>query len=166
LVFLIIGQIRCLGQDKLLPFYYPDGTKYKGTARNIGQINKELEKLGRVYIVTPYTDNGDYLTSVGYILFTDKPLWVLTDSPDKIKDAITRFDLPEFLASWKFEFELENHVKKGVLTDLFILETLGAPTNRTKYFDHNLSVEVWSYESLSLVLTLKRGIVTGYTKRE
>lgn len=70
------------------------------------------------------------------------------------------------MTSWKFEFDLENWIKKGLLTDIFVLETLGQPDNRTKYFDSNISFENWTYEELSLVLKLKKGIVTGFVKQD
>jgi hypothetical protein len=162
---LLAGQFNTFGQDKPLTFYYPDGTKYKGTAKNIAQINKELEEQGRVY-VDIQSSSTDNFTTVGYKLFTNKPLWILTDNPDKVNDAITRFDLNDLMTSWKFESELEKYIKKGVLTDIFILETLGPPTNQAKYFDSNIAVENWTYDNLSLTLTLKKGIVTSYVKQD
>lgn len=67
LFWLILGQSNLFGQEEPLKFYYPDGSKYKGKAKNIGQINKELEPQGRVYFFCPYADDKDFDTTVGYI---------------------------------------------------------------------------------------------------
>lgn len=163
LFILLTGQLNSFGQDKPLTFYYPDGTKYKGTAKTIAQISKELEEHGRVY-VDIQSSSEDEFTTVGYKLFTNKPLWILTDKPDKLKVAITKFDLNEFLTSWEFESELEKYIKKGLLSDIFILETLGGPTDRKKYFDSSVEFENWTYDNLSITLTLKKGIVTSYIR--
>ncbi len=159
MVFVSIGQIECFGQGDSAGFYYPDGANYKGDANNIGQINAELEENGRVYILSPYADT---LMMVGYKLFTDKPLWVLTENPSIINNALGKFDLADFMESWEFEFELKKHIEEEVLSDIFIIETLGGPTSRVKYFDKNTELEIWTYDELLLSLTLRDGVVVSY----
>lgn len=163
LVFLISMSLTA-SYAQSLGFYYPDGKKYLGQAKNIAQLNKELEDHGRVYRVAPLADDGDVVTSVGYKLFTSTPLWVMTDDPKKVPKALEKFDLDEFLTSWKMETELEAHIKKGTLSDIFILETLGGPNSRQKYFDANIEFERWTYNNLDLMLTFKKGIVVSYIR--
>jgi hypothetical protein len=150
-----------------LPFYYPDGRPYKRQAVNMNDINKDFDNCGRVKIETPFCSQepgADCLTSVGYKLFTDTPLWVLTNSPEKIPEAVKAFNVREYLLSWEFESDLETFIKKKCLTDAFILKTLGAPDDRSKYFSQSIEFENWYYEPLGLKLTLTKGIVTSYTK--
>ncbi|MEO7990145.1 MAG: hypothetical protein ABI663_11420 [Chryseolinea sp.] len=164
ILVLTMGVQILYGQTGRLPFYYPDGKKYNGKAANMEQISKELEPQGRVLIVAPFTDDGDYLTTIGYKLFTNKPLWVLTQTPEKIKEAIEVFSIEEFFESYKFELELEKGIKARTLTDAFILETLGQPNKRTKYFDNSIEFQNWTYDIHNLELTLKKGIVTAYIR--
>lgn len=164
LIAVIFLSKLTFGQSLNSLMYYPDGKKYKGVAKTIGELNKQLEKHSRVYVYSPIAD--DNLTLVGYKLFTSEPLWILTDDTTKIKNALRSFELNEFLHSWKFEFELKSYIKKAVLNDLFILETLGQPDGKTKYYDKDVQFESWNYASLGLSLNFKKGIVSSYTKTE
>lgn len=152
------------GQTLNSLMYYPDGKKYKGTAKTIGELNKQLEKRGRVYVYNPFPE--DNFTMVGYKLFTDKPLWVMTEDTAKILPAAKSLGLDEFFQSSMFEIELQSAIKKRVLDDAFILETLGQPQQKEKYFDKDIALENWKYTSLGLSLTLKSGIVISYIKIE
>jgi len=131
--FSAISRLRA---NKLTDFrsIFLTETKYQGNARSIGEIDKEVESNGRVYTFTPFMKEGDNLTTIGYKLFTDKPLWILTRRPERIDEALTKFSLSEFLTSYQFEITLGRHIKSKNLDDAFILETLGQPTKRTKYF--------------------------------
>lgn len=148
--------------------YYANGKKYTGAAKNIGELNKEFDKYDRIYVYNPegkeFIDN---LTRVGFKLFTDNPFWVITKDSTNIQKAINSFDLKEYFnSSWRFQFDLENHIKEGTLTDLFILETLGAPNDKSKYFDGIITIENWQYSRFGVTLTLKNGIVVSYIKIE
>jgi hypothetical protein len=147
--------------------YLSNGKHFEGKpGRTIGDISKELNE-NNVYLHT-YTfkiDDTVKFALVAFRLFTDIPLWLLgINDSSQIQSAIKTFDLEEFLTSWKFESELEKYIKKGTLTDIFILETLGPPNNKSKYFDVNIQIELWTYSRLGVILTLKNGIVTSYIK--
>src|SRR5690606_13455699 len=61
---------------------------------------------GLVKLHTPFCSDqpsADCLTTVGYKLFSNTPLWVLTEEPDRIPDAIRAFDVRKYLLSWEFE---------------------------------------------------------------
>lgn len=150
------------GQDKLQT-YYPNGELYPHTGKTLEDVNFELEEHGRVYMHIP-KDIGEGTFLVGFKLFTNTPLWVATRDKTRIQSAIDSFELDEFLQSYKFEMELENYIEKGTLTDLYILETLGPPDNRDKYFDKNIQVENWTYTDLGIKLTIENGAATSYIK--
>lgn len=165
-VILLLTTIAPLASAQL-PFYYPDGKPYKRKAVNINDINSDFGPCGLVKLHTPFCSDqpsADCLTTVGYKLFSNTPLWVLTEEPDRIPDAIRAFDVRKYLLSWEFEFDLKAFIEKKCLTDAFILETLGPPDDRSKYYSQSLEFENWDYKALRLTLTLQKGIVTAYIK--
>jgi len=162
IIFTFTISTFLLGQNNGLKnaFYLPNGEKYIGIAHTMGEINLEMEEYGRVYIYT-YRKN-DFSTDVGFKLFTDEPLWILTTDTNLIENAIKSFNLYEYLNSWEFEFDLERYIKMKTLTDIFILETIGKPDKTVKRVDSDSSLENWYYYDLGITLTLTNGIVTSY----
>jgi len=143
-------------------FYYPDGKKYIGKAKTINDINKELAKGLPVYKHFPRIKD-DY-SAVGFKMFTDIPIWVITEHPKRIKEYINSFDLSEFLHSWEFEFEIEMCIEKGNLTDIYLLESLGRPDKKTKLGTAKITLEEWYYSNFGISFYLTDGIVTSYIK--
>lgn len=55
-------------------------------------------------------------------------------------------------------------MNKGKITDLFILETLGPPSDRQKFVNQTRSIEKWAYSRRNLELTFDRGLLTSFIK--
>ena len=148
--------------------YYPDGKKYTGEANTINQLNKVFEENGLCYTHMPagesHPDFEDDYTLVAFKLFTNKPLYVITENPNKIQKAINSFDIDKFFDSYHFEMALESYIDKGNLFDLFILETLGTPSKQSTYYEKDVRIDRWSYSELGVTLTFKNGIATSYYK--
>lgn len=162
-IAVIAVAIGASAQD--MNFYYPDGKPYKRKCKNILDINNDFDTYGRIRIEIPYCGdsvNQNCFITVGYKLFTDDALWVLSDDPKKVTDAAKTFNLDEYLHSWAFDNDLKNFIKKKSLTDIFILETLGPPSDRIKYVDADHETERWTYEDLDLSLTFRDGIVYSF----
>jgi hypothetical protein len=166
LVVLFAFQSIALSQDDPLKFYYPDGRLYTGTAKTMNDISGELEDHGRVYVHHVKTSDKDELLYVGYKLFTTEPLWILATNDSRIPVALELFDLQAFFNSRDFISSLEKFIKKGTLTDIYVLQSLGQPTKKTRSFANNEATETWIYESPSVSLMLKDGIVKGYSRDE
>ncbi|SKB82656.1 hypothetical protein [Maribacter arcticus] len=163
LLIAILFVSYTFGQNKIKT-YLPDGTDYAGSGTTINQLNKEFEEHGRVY--TYDADNGDSMSMVGFKLFTNEPLWVLTDDKSTIQKSIESFNVDDFLYSYKCEMEIEKFIKKGTLSDIFILETLGQPDNKSKYFDEDIQIDLWTYRDIGTTLSFRNGIAKSYTKTE
>ncbi|MGB8490968.1 MAG: hypothetical protein WCE64_07905 [Bacteroidales bacterium] len=149
--------------------YLPDRKPIPLTQKTFGQINKEFEEGGRVYLHTiqQIVDKDTSYGMVVFKLFTDTPLYISTKYPSKINEMIKSFDLNEFFRSWKFESELQSYIKKGTLSDIFILQTLGRPNNKASYFDKDRGeLSSWVYSRLNITLLLKDGIVISYLKSD
>jgi len=157
IIFSLIGPCA-IGQ---LKFYYPDGTLYPKSRKTINEINNDFDPHGRIYVKTLHSKKS---FDIGYRLFTDEPLWVLSEDTIKIKQAVKVFNLEEFLKGYQVEIELEKHIKSKSLTDIFIAETLGGPTWRDKEVNANGSKEIWGYDNLKLNLLFTNGIVTSFRR--
>lgn len=144
-------------------FYHPNGEVYQTSAKTIGELNQEIEEYGRVHVHIPAALETD-ISIVSFKLFTSTPLWVLTDNPKNIDTAIASFNLNEYFSSYLFENDLQSFIEKGSLTDLYILNSLGAPNIRTAYFDKDVSLEDWNYSALGLTLTFSSGVLVSYVK--
>ena len=157
LILLCLPMIG-FGQDKQI-IYYPDGKAYKGTGKTFNQLNSEFAESGPIY---NYTPNIEGFYTVGFKLFTKQPIYVATTDVTKIQSAIAGFNLERFFNSYDFEMELETHIDEGALTDLFIIETLGQPDNKSKYYDKEIEFKDWTYSDLGVTLQFINGIVTSY----
>lgn len=164
IVIIVLIYTELSAQSNGLKFYNTNGTPYKRDCKNISDINKDFDKHGRIKTYFAKCDSVDCGIAIGFKLFTKEPLWALIDNPDKIKKVIDSFWFNQYLQGWEFESDLEKFIKKGVLSDSYIIETLGAPDKRAKLFSNNISFETWKYIDLNIELTLKGGIVVGYIK--
>jgi hypothetical protein len=151
-----------IAQDSRM-FYFPNGEVYPTSAKTIEELNQEIEEHGRVHVHISTALDAD-MSIVGFTLFTSTPLWVMTSSAKNIENAIASFSLSEYFSSFLFENDLQTFIDKGILTDLFILKNLGAPSNRAQYFDKEVSFEEWAYSALGLTLTFKNGVAVSYVR--
>ncbi|WP_299798540.1 hypothetical protein [uncultured Maribacter sp.] len=165
LLFTIFFLNFSFGQNKL-KFYMGDGTEYSGTGKNINQLNNEVEEHGRVYTYDADLKDGNSMTMVGFKLFTNEPLWVLTDDKSSIQEGIDSYNIDDFLSSYQCEMEIEKFIEKGSLTDIFILETLGQPNKKSKYYDQDIQIDLWTYRDIGTTFSFRKGIVKSYTKTE
>ena len=140
--------------------YFPDGAKYKGKSKNINQLNAELFK--NIPIYDYFTQDGTDYPVVGFKLFTNEPLWIMTKHPDKIKKYIAEFNLSDFLTGWEFESELKKGIEKKYLTDLYILTTLGKPDKRISMGDTKKSYEQWTYANYGTSLYFENSVLVRY----
>ena len=166
LILAITLSINLLFGQNEPRIYLPNAEPYMGKGKTFGQINNDLEKHGRVYVYMDYEDKDDPNVMIGFKLFTAEPLWIYIKDTSKIQKAINSYNLYEFLHSWNFESELERYIELGTLSDIFILETLGQPDNKTKYFDKDFQLDRWTYSKLGITLSFKNGIVISYIKIE
>jgi hypothetical protein len=138
--------------------------RYSGKAKTINQLNRELAKSTPVYVFN-LGEETDY-TVVGFRMFTDKPIWVITKHPKQIQDYISKFSLSDFLQGWEFTFEIEKCIKEHNLTDLYLLQSLGRPDKKITLGDSKTTIEEWQYHSLGVSLFLTNGVVSRYLKVE
>jgi len=158
LFFIILLPSIALSQKAHL--YYPDGEQYKGSHHSLEQISHDLEEKARVYHYSPFVASGDDITTVGFLLFTDSAMWVLTQNPTVIDSAINHFDLEKFFNSTEFQIELDAFIANESLTDSFILKTLGEPDSKRNFISKDGKFNRWEYKRLGLYLIFEDGIVT------
>ena len=142
--------------------YFPDGTKYSGSHHALEQINEDLEEKGRVYHYTPFVNQGDEITTVGFVLFTDSALWVLTHNPALIDSAINHFDVEEFYNSPEFKIELDAFIGNGTLPDDFIMKTWGEPLKKRTFITKEGELHRWYYNNHGVDLIFKDGVVVHH----
>lgn len=140
--------------------YYPNGELYESSHHLLEQINKEFDVHNRVYHFTPFAGRGDDLTTVGFLLFTDSALWVQTSRKAMIDSAVAAFDLNRFYQSNEFRIELDAFIAKGVLDDVFITNTIGAPEKKRTIKTKDGEFERWYFPRLGVDLILEENIVT------
>ena len=162
LLILLCLPILIFAQDKKIVFY-GDGTPYEGTELTINQLNDKFEKYGRVYSFNPEIE-GFY--TVGFKLFTNEILYVATEDITKLDSAVSKFNLNDFFNSYVFEMYLETYIEEGTLYDLFIIETLGPPNEKSKYYDQEIEIKTWIYLDLGVSLTFIDGILKSYIKTD
>lgn len=142
-------------------FYYPDGSPIETNANSINDVHAEFFPN-----IPSYTHIGSLEAVQGDVifkLFTDEPLFFVTNQPEEIPEIIDSFDLQEFLNSWQLTNEIEAHIEDG-LTDLFMLETLGPPNDKTTTSDGSTRIEQWYYEPYNLTLFFTNGSVSRYVE--
>jgi hypothetical protein len=140
--------------------YFPDGSKYKGKSKNINQLNAELFK--NIPIYDYFTQDGDDYPVVGFKLFTNKALWIMTKHPNNIKKYIAKFNLSDFFEGWEFEEALKKGIEKKYITDIYIAETLGKPDKRISIGDANKSIEQWDYDQYRVSLFFENSLLVRY----
>ncbi len=146
--------------------YYPNGELYESSHHLLEQINKEFDIHQRVYHFTPFAGQGDDLTTVGFLLFTDSALWVQTSRKTIIDSAVAAFDLGRFYQSNEFRIELDAFIAKGVLNDVFIMNTIGAPEKKRTIKTKEGEFERWYFPRLGVDLILEESIVTHHIPSE
>ena len=108
--------------------------------------------------IVPDEVSGDELAAIMFRWLTDEPLFALTGFPDRIEEYASSFNLREFLSSWMLEFELSTALQDETpVTDLTILEALGAPSSRVTRTTATGQGERWEYAQYRLVLYFSRG---------
>jgi hypothetical protein len=167
LILLLLNvTIFLSGQDSLrlrYSVYYPDGKKYTGNTKDPAQLAYEFEEKGRVWLYTVAHDKTDQRSVIAFKLFTSIPLWVYTvDNSSEINRLIKSVKADDLMTSERVESELRKYIKRGTLTDVFILQTLGRPDKLTYYDEKNRKVNQWTYSKLHLYLIFTNRIVTNY----
>lgn len=159
-VLILFFSVTSLSLAQFRHMYYPDGTRYEGTSKSYNQLDSEL--VAGIPIHLYLTPNAD--GTVGFKMFTDTPVWVDTEHPEDIKELIASFDLSEYLHGWQFENDLRSCIQKRNLTDLYLLQSLGAPDRKVSMGSAEQALEEWYYRDLGAFLYLDQGIVTRYVK--
>jgi hypothetical protein len=140
-------------------FYYPNGVKYNGNAKTIGELNKELEEKGRVHLHLYSSDST--LILVGFKLFTNVPLWIEISDSSLIDKAIKSFNLSTFF-ELDFKRLLITNINDKVLTKDFIIKTLGSPKQKIPYTDNQLKMDNWVYDSLGITLKFNDNLLISF----
>jgi len=159
-LFIITCLIPFTGYAQQAHLYYPNGERYKGDHHSIEQISHDFEDKARVYHYSPFVAGGDEVTTVGFLLFTDSAMWVLTRNPAHIDSAINHFDLDKFYDSREFQIELDAFIANESLNEEFIIKTLGEPASKREFVGREGKFDRWEYKKLSLYLILEDGVVT------
>src|SRR5687768_10360882 len=84
-----------LAQSDGMLFYFPDGKPYKKACKTIGEINTDFDTQGRIKTFSPMcwdSTRYDCFVVIVYKLFTDQPLWVFTNSCEKIPEFVKSFN--------------------------------------------------------------------------
>ena len=104
--------------------------------------------------------SGDELASVVFRWLTDEPLFALTGFPDRIEEYIESFDLSAILNSWELSFHLEMALGDEMpVTDVEVLEAIGAPSNRVTQVSASGRFERWEYARYRLVLYFQESLL-------
>lgn len=163
----LILLLTITGYTQQLKFWYPDGRPYKRVCKNINDINKDFDSMGRIKSFAPFCGevDTDCFTHVGYKLFTDTPLYVMAESSEVAKKACEKgyFVLSEYLEGHDFEMDLDRFLSQKSITEGFILETLGVPDIKRRYSDGNTAIENWTYKNL-IILTFHNSILHSYVR--
>ena len=141
--------------------YYPDGSPIETSANTINDVHAEFFPGIPFYThIAPLEGvQGDVI----FKLFTDEPLFVITNQPEKITELIDSFDLQEFLHSWQFTAEIDTNIENGI-SDIYVLETLGPPDDKISSSDGSTQIEQWHYAPYGLTLFFTNGLVSSYVE--
>lgn len=139
--------------------YYPDGSPIVTTANTINDVLAEFfpDTLSYTHIGPLEGIEDDVI----FKLFTDEPLFVVTNQPETIPKLIDSFDLQGFLSNSQLPYEIDTNIEEG-LSDLYMLETLGPPDDRLASGDGSTRIEQWYYEPYNLTLFFTDGLVSRY----
>jgi hypothetical protein len=142
-----------------LHFYYPDGTKYHGSAKTMGELNFELEKEGRVYY--HLFEYKDEFTIVGFKLFTNIPLYIETTTPEIIDSAIKNFQISDYF-KYFIDINLNNSIEQKNLKSSYFNETLGKPNSIKDSIYDNQPVQLWNYRNIGLTTVFADSLLIAY----
>jgi hypothetical protein len=161
--FLSISYISLSQSDSTdkqsLHFYYPDGTKYQGSAKTMGELNLELEKEGRVYYhIFEYKDE---FTVVGFKLFTNIPLYIETTTPEIIDSAIKNFQISEYF-KYLIDIHLNNSIEQKNLKSNYFIETLGKPNSIKDSIYGDQPAQLWNYRNIGLTTVFADSLLIAY----
>lgn len=159
-IFFLLTVACVYGQKTNI--YLPNGEKYATDHRTLEQINKSFESRGRVHQFSPFAEQGDFKTTVGYHLFTDSALYVITENPSKIDEALKLFDLNAYTNTHNFKIELESFIEQKVLDRDYIQLTLGTPDHKSFYTTKLGQLERWRYSHLGIDLIVENDVVTHF----
>ena len=162
---LLLKAWVALAQSDDMLFYYPDGKPYKRECKNIADINADFDREGRIKVFSPMcwdSTRYDCFVVIGYKLFTNQPLWVFTNTSEKIPEFVNSFNYHEYLESPHFDHDIKQQIAKRTLTDEFIMEAFGIPNQTNRVGEGEGTKEYWTYLARGLVLTFEDGLVTAY----
>jgi hypothetical protein len=126
-------------------------------------------RMDTLYCPAGTTDS--VYNSVYFVLFTNKPAFgvIVEGGEEAMKKIVENYNLNDFFNSRDFEFQLEQrmpghplnktHIR---LTDLWMVEHLGNPSDIKKYVQGNYESKEYTYNSYSIILTFINGIFTSY----
>lgn len=154
----------CLSQA--VEVYLPDGSKLLTNNKSFGKILKDYEPEGRTTLHIPNSEVKDAVDMVYFKFLTKKPLIIITKDPSRIKDDINSFDFIDYMTGFLVEMDIEKYVEKKVLTDTYLLKTLGLPDKKPKDVTGNRTFELWYYYKYNLVFKILNSYVIGYLRLE
>lgn len=155
----------CISQETDVRVYLPSGKELDTGEKVVREIIKDFEPKGMVssYILCESCDK-DKVMNIYFKFLTTKPLFIITDKPKCIKQCIDSYDFTYYMRSFLSEMDIERYVEKKVLTDIYLLKTLGLPDKKPKDVTVDRTFELWYYYKYNLVFKILNSYVVGYIR--
>jgi len=143
--------------------YLPNGTPKEFPKNStVGEIQKAFDPQERFTMdICKYDE--EYVV-VYYKFFTNKPLFIITDTKKYLKKSLKHFNFSKYMRGPLVEIDLKRYMKKRLLTDLYALETLGKPDDLKKNVTGDIEYELWFYNNYNLILKILNGYVIGFMR--
>ena len=177
------GQKKAINNDSVVTnCYMPNGekcSKDKMKARTIGELDKLFEEKGRAWNASTDLDKDAIVT---FKSFTMTPLYVLflnkkEYSSEKINDIIKSvnkdnhsytyyFGSHQYGHHWGVKADIKSYIKEKLLDEMFLLETLGKPSEIKDSFYGGKPAKCYVYLKEGLRIYFIDGIAIGYDEIE
>ena len=150
---LTLAQVKIYSPEGKILNFPNDYTLY--------QIEKKFEPLARV---SGYSYKCGEITAIYYKLFTREPLFIVTDKTECITSGLKSFNFVKYMSGPIVEIDIKIFMEKKLLTDLYILNTLGHPDNSVKDVTGDKTSEIWYYNDYNLAFKFINGYVIGFMR--
>jgi hypothetical protein len=110
----------------------------------------------------PSIYRDDFYGRVFFRLFTDTPLYVFTNHPERIKKYISMHSLEKYYHSLGFLWDLNKRIEKKDLTINYVLKTIGQPNKREQKIITEKVTEILYYNRYNIRLIFIDGIFGSF----
>lgn len=129
------------------------------------EISKKFEPKSRTYFRSPKESKA----FVVFKAFTREPLYVLTNenkssTKEEISNIIKNVDFDYYFGSYNsgLKADLKKFIQAKDLTDSFILDTMGSPTDTKEIFREGKTVRYMEYTKYNIRIYFLNSIAVSY----